>query len=84
MDQVGMFEAKTHFSEIVERVLTGARPVTITRRGQPVVDIVPIQGCRAGRMSRQEALLELSKLRGEVQSMTKDEILALVAEGRHR
>lgn len=84
MDQVGMFEAKTHFSEIVERVLTEARSVTITRRGQPVVDIVPIQGHRADRMSRKEALAELSKLRGEVQSMTKDEILALVAEGRER
>ena len=84
MDQVGMFEAKTHFSELVERVVTEGRPVTVTRRGKPVVDITPTQGQRAGRMSRHEALLELARLRGEVQSMAKDEILDLIAEARKR
>jgi prevent-host-death family protein len=84
MDQIGMFEAKTHFSEIVQRVLKEGRPITITRRGQPVVDITPTRSQRTGRMSRQEALVELGKLRGEVASMTRAEILALVAEGRGR
>ena len=60
-----MFEAKTHFSEIVQRVLKEGRPITITRRGQPVVDITPTQSQRTGRMSRQEALMEFGKLRGE-------------------
>ena len=84
MDQIGMFEAKTRFSELVQRVLKEGRPITITRRGQPVVDITPTQSQRTGRMSRQEALVELGKLRGEVASMARAEILALVAEGRGR
>jgi len=84
MDQIGMFEAKTHFSEIVERVLSEGRPITITRRGQPVVDITPTRSQLAGRMTRQEALEELAKLRGEIQLMTKDAILDLIAEGRAR
>jgi prevent-host-death family protein len=84
MDQVGMFEAKTHFSKLVERVVTQGRPITVTRRGQPVVDIVPTQSAEARQNSRKEALQKLAKLRGEVKSMTKQEILDLIAEGRRR
>jgi prevent-host-death family protein len=38
---VGAFEAKTHLSELLERVEQG-EVVTITRRGRPVAQLVPI------------------------------------------
>lgn len=84
MDQVGMFEAKTRFSELVNRVISEGRPITVTRRGQPVVDITPTRSQRSGQKSRQEALQDLAELREEVKSMSKQEILDLIAAGRVR
>ncbi len=39
---IGLFEAKTRFSEICERVASTHVGVTITRRGEPLVRIDPI------------------------------------------
>lgn len=39
---VGLFEAKTHLSELVHQVSTGGEDVVITRRGKAVARIVPI------------------------------------------
>jgi prevent-host-death family protein len=38
---VGTFEAKTHFSELLERVSKGEE-ITITRHGAPVAKLVPV------------------------------------------
>lgn len=83
-NRIGMFEAKTHFSEVVERVVREGNPVTVTKRGQPVVDIIPTRAQPANRMSRGEALTELARLRAEVPGMTGREIVDLIAEGRPR
>lgn len=40
--QVGLFDAKTHLSELVETVASGADDVVITRRGKPVARLIPI------------------------------------------
>ncbi len=40
MHTVGSYEARTHLSELLERVARGAR-VVITRRGKPVAMLVP-------------------------------------------
>lgn len=40
--QVGAFEAKTRFGELLARVVQGGEAVTITRRGIPVAKLVPI------------------------------------------
>lgn len=45
MTTVGMHEAKTHFSRLVERALAGEE-IIITRSGQPVVTLVPTQRSR--------------------------------------
>ena len=37
---VGAFEAKTHFSQLIERAMHGEE-IFITRRGKPVAKIVP-------------------------------------------
>lgn len=49
MESVGAFDAKTHLSELLERVSRGEE-ITITRRGQPIARLVPVepQRMRAG------------------------------------
>lgn len=37
---IGSFEAKTHFSQLIERVSRGEE-IMITRRGKPVAKLVP-------------------------------------------
>ena len=47
MTQVGMFEAKTHFSQLVESLVSGDTDyVSVMRRGKPVVRIVPERSVR--------------------------------------
>ncbi len=40
MKTIGAFEAKTHFSELLERVIHG-EVFTVTRRGKPVATLGP-------------------------------------------
>jgi prevent-host-death family protein len=40
MDTVGAYEAKTHLSQLLERVAKGER-ITITKHGVPVAMLVP-------------------------------------------
>ena len=42
MDTIGAFEAKTHFSSLLERVAQG-ESFTITRHGKPEAKLVPAQ-----------------------------------------
>ncbi len=74
---IGAFEAKTHFSELIEDVSHG-RNVTITRRGKPVAKLIPYQeGNVSSRSSAISDLIELSK-----QIDGKFYLKALVKEGR--
>ena len=44
--EIGVFDTKTHLSELIQRVLEGERFV-ITRRGTPVAELGPVtQGKR--------------------------------------
>lgn len=42
MTTVGMHEAKTQFSRLVDRALAGDE-VVVTRRGEPVVRLAPVR-----------------------------------------
>lgn len=76
MIRMGAFEAKTHFSEIIQRV-SGGEEFVITKNGKPMARIIPpkneemIKSAIAG-------ILELRKK----QSATQKEIKAWKAEGR--
>ena len=78
--QIGAFEAKTHFSRIIEEVEQGADYV-ITRRGKPVAKIIPFK--QEKEITRAEAvaqLIEMRKLyRGEPGSFNLREA---IEEGR--
>ena len=58
--QIGAFEAKTHFSRIIEEVEHGADYV-ITKRGKPVAIITPFRP--EHEMTRKEAMEQLMEKR---------------------
>ena len=83
MREVGAFEAKTHLSALLEAVAAGEE-ILITRRGKPVVRLVPIDTIDAPR--RRTALARIAGLREELAAkaagLTRDEILSARDEGR--
>jgi len=58
--EIGAFEAKTHFSQIIDKVEKGADYI-ITRRGKPVAKIIPIE--QKQEMTREEAFEKLKEMR---------------------
>ena len=57
---IGAFEAKTHFSALLERVAKGEE-VIITRHGKPVARLVPAAVIDRARVD--EAIVRLKALR---------------------
>jgi len=84
MEEVGIFDAKTRFSELVERVNQTGQPITVTNRGKPVAEIAPTRKSRTGRMTREEAFAQVSRLWKAAEPMTKEEIKQTIQEGRDR
>lgn len=86
MHSVGLFEAKTHLSELVGRAEQGEE-VIITRHNKPVAKLVPISEV-SPELYRQrlQALAELQAIGREMERrggpITREEILDWVREGR--
>jgi len=80
MQYVGAFEAKTHLSRLLDSVKQG-ETITITKRGQPVARLVPIDS--QDRERAIAAVRNIRRLRREIGwSGTVNEILSLRDEGR--
>ena len=79
-ESVGAFEAKTHLSELLERVRLGER-ITITRHGVPVAVLVPPE--EESRRRIREAAAALDELR-ERSRPGPESIAELRDEGRRR
>lgn len=63
MESVGLFEAKTHLSELVARAERGEE-VVITRHNRPVAKLVPVSATApdaAARRAAVEALLRSAR-----------------------
>jgi len=58
--QIGAFEAKTHFSQIINEVERGADYV-VTKRGKPVAKIIPFE--QKSEMTFHEACDKLREMR---------------------
>jgi prevent-host-death family protein len=76
---VGAYEAKTHLSELLEKVEAGAE-ITITKHGAPVARLVPVKDEirpeeRAAAIARIQKLATRLSLRGL-------KIKDLITEGR--
>jgi len=78
MKTVGVFEAKTHFSALINDALAGKTTI-ITRNGEPVAELKPIDEGREAR-----ALLAVKRLRAMRSSLQGPPISAreLIDEGR--
>jgi len=76
---VGAYDARTHFSELLERVENG-EVVTITRHGQPVARLVPVNKAA----TRQERVAAIRRWRESSKSITLGglKIRDLINEGR--
>lgn len=82
MKEIGLFEAKTHLSKIAETVKRTGRPVTLTRRGEPYVDLVPHQDRSVRRRPQAQVLADLDQLRQELPKGSSEQIKADIEEGR--
>jgi prevent-host-death family protein len=79
MLEVGTYEAKTRFSELLERAERG-ETILITRHGKPVARLV---GDRAERRERAAQVVEeIRKLRSRAQNVPIAEIIEMKNEGR--
>ena len=78
MQIIGSFEAKTHFSALLERVQRGER-ITITKHGVPVALLVPIERDRTDRREAIAEIKEFGRGRKLPEGMT---IRDLIEEGR--
>src|SRR5262249_37839586 len=76
---IGAYEAKTHFSELLERVAQGDE-VTITRHGSPVAKLVP--GKRKATPDERRAAMEKWKESRKGLSLGGLKIKDLIREGR--
>jgi len=78
MNRVTVYDAKAHFSELVERAESG-RSTVITKRGRVVAKIVPAsapQWDRAAVLDEAEAFRKSVKIKGRIS------VRRLIEEGR--
>ncbi|WP_437225733.1 type II toxin-antitoxin system Phd/YefM family antitoxin [Planctomicrobium sp. SH661] len=75
----GAYEAKTHFSQLLERVAAGEE-ITITRHGHPVARLVPATP-GTSLQSRRNAIDRMRQL-SSGQRLDGLRIQDLIAEGR--
>ena len=61
MKTVGIFEAKTHFSALIDRVLEGEE-VLVTRKGVPVARILPVGASTPRTFGVARALFESGEI----------------------
>jgi prevent-host-death family protein len=74
---VGLFDAKTRLSELVEQVANGGDDILITRRGKAVARLVPID--ESSEVERSLALLLAAR---ESSKAGSGSLRELIDEGR--
>lgn len=91
--QVGIYEAKTHLSELIDRVEAG-EVIEITRHGKPVArlgGVEPTSGNTKRPANATEAIARIRENRARIKArheatgqppITVDEILGWIKEGR--
>jgi prevent-host-death family protein len=64
MKTVGLFEAKTKFSELCRKVSQARQSIVVTHRGKPLVKIEPIETSPAKKSGVWDARLAYDKKHG--------------------
>lgn len=78
MDRLSVYDAKAHFSQLIERAQSGHSTV-ITKRGRVVARIVPAKELQ---WDRSAILDEAEALRKKLKVKRRFKIAELIAEGR--
>lgn len=78
MEAIGTFEAKTHLTQLLERVAAGEQ-ITITRHGTPIARLVPVGP--AGRRPLHETIARLKEF-SKGQTLSGLKIRELIDDGR--
>ena len=78
MPTVGAYQAKTKFSELVERVQKGER-ITITRYGEPVAVLIPVESAPSSPL--EEVIQDIKSLR-QKNSLGDLDLKEMIEEGR--
>lgn len=81
MTDIGAYEAKTHLSQLLDRVERGER-ITITRHGKPVAVLTPVPGSPDRTVD--EAVAELLAFRAGHRLGPDLTVRDLIREGRKR
>jgi prevent-host-death family protein len=76
---VGAFKAKTHLSDLLDRVSRGEK-ITITRHGVPAAMLVPVEEAKS-KLSHEEIIEGMRKLRKRIKS-SKMNVREMVTQGR--
>lgn len=79
MDSIGIYEAKSRLSELIEKAEAG-EVVTITRRGKPVARIVPVK--RSEVVDNSEAVDELIRFSKTIKPDKRFNIRKAIESGR--
>ena len=79
MESVGAFEAKTHLSDLLDRVSQGER-ITITRHGVPAAVLVPV-GEPGKKLTHKEIVDGMRALRKRIKP-DRMSVRDMVREGR--
>jgi len=78
MDKLSIYDAKAHFSEVIERAQSG-RSTVITKRGRVVAKVVPV---KESAWDRSAVLDEAEALRKKLKAKGRFKIADLIAAGR--
>jgi prevent-host-death family protein len=81
MATVAAFEAKTHFSQLLDRVERGEE-IVITRHGKPVARLAPTEKKRDPKAALEAFRAVRASLKERGISFTLEEILSARDEGR--
>lgn len=76
---IGAYETKTHLADLLRQVRAG-QGFTITQRGEPVADLVPVGS--VARRAGQTAALQMQDFMNEALVGVPCDIDALLEEGR--
>jgi prevent-host-death family protein len=82
MKEISVFDAKMHFSGLIDKVYSNHEEITITRRGKQVAKIIPIETKK--KQEIEIALKELQSLSEEIgpAGITLNDIKKMKEEGR--
>lgn len=78
METIGAYQAKTHLGQLLDKVAHGER-ITITRKGVPVAQLVPVS---PGVEDAAAVAADLRRLRAELRLGGGLTIREMIQEGR--